>query len=575
MLLSYGALALFANWPSWPGDPSRYRPGDLTGGVWDFAYAAQIILHGHSPFFTNYINYPLGENLAESTPPLLLGLLSLPITVLAGPIASLNFWLWFAFPISAASVFFVLRRFGFSRWAAYVGGLVYGFSPYMNGQGSNHLNLVFMPLPPLIFLAAHRLFVAERTQPLLAGSALGALIACQFYINPEVAVTTLVLLPIGLLILALARPRLALARVRRAGKGLVLGVFIAIAAVAYPVWYSQTGPQHFTGSLGSGLSADLLGTVVPTSIERFAPASIAHFGDRLVQGDTPENGSYLSIPILLLCGFVLIRYWRNRWVRFAAAMAFITVLLSLGGHLAVGGHVMNLLLPGRLIWDTPVLQGLAEVRFTVYIFFFVAVLLAVGIDKCIARWQKAPRHRPILQVAAFAVVLLAGLVMLVPNWPYGVGPASVPSFFTTAAVRSIPQGSTVLVSPYPSVAEVAPMLWQAESAFRFRLLGGYVLIPGADGTVSIYPDELTPLDVYEFLYYEATTGSLPTGAPNMPKLARDCRLFLRRNHVDVVISSGDVSNLPALQDLFTRALGPPNSAGGGLSIWYNVQKRVG
>ena len=582
MLTTYGAIALYANWPAWPGDPSKYRPGDLTGGVWDFAWTAHIFLHPQNPFFTNYINYPLGENLAQTAPPYLLGVVSLPLTFLAGPIASLNFWLWFAFPASAGSMFFVLRRFGFSRWAAYVGGLLYGFSPYMNGQGSNHLILQFVPFPPLIFLATQRLLCAEDGNRRRLGAVLGALIVCQFYICPEVLVSTLVILVVGVVLLGIARPRLALVRFARALPGLALGVFIVGVATVYPAWYSLTGPQHFKGSIGSGLSADLLGTVVPTSNQRFAPTAVANFGDRLVFNDYPENGSYLSIPIVLLSILVVIRCWSNRWVRYSALMAFVTLLLSLGGHLIVGGHVTNLLLPGRLIWDTPVLGNLAEVRFTVYIFVFVAVLLAYGVDVILQEWTRSssvadgrssnwPRY---LRTGVVGSLLASGFMLLVPRWPYQVGPASVPAFFTSSAVRSIPAGSAVLISPYPSVAEVAPMLWQAESGFRFKIFGGYVLIPDPYGYVSLQPDSLYPLDVYQFLWSEATTGQPPPGVPSITILTRDLRTFLRKNHVAVVVSTPDVSNVQALQVLFAGALGHPNYTGGGATVWKDVQQRI-
>jgi hypothetical protein len=50
--------------------------------------------------------------------------------LLVSPIASVNVLLWLAFPLSATSMFFVLRRFVAWDLAAFAGGLLYGFSPY-------------------------------------------------------------------------------------------------------------------------------------------------------------------------------------------------------------------------------------------------------------------------------------------------------------------------------------------------------------------------------------------------------------------------------------------------------------
>ncbi|HEX3923454.1 MAG TPA: hypothetical protein VHY31_14290, partial [Streptosporangiaceae bacterium] len=52
-----------------------------------------------------------------------------PITLLAGPQASLTLALTASIAGSAASAFWVLRRWDASRPAAALGGAVYGFSP--------------------------------------------------------------------------------------------------------------------------------------------------------------------------------------------------------------------------------------------------------------------------------------------------------------------------------------------------------------------------------------------------------------------------------------------------------------
>ena len=578
-IVSYMAISLYANWPAWPGNPSDYRPGDLTGSVWGLAWIAHVIVHPQNPFFTNYINYPAGANIAQNSPAPLLGLITFPLTMLWGPISSLNLLLWLAFPASAASAFYVLRRVGCSRFAAYVGGLLYGFSPYMNGQGIDHLTLCFVPLPPLIFFAAYQLLVSDRRRPLRTGAVLGLLVAAQYYICQEVAVSTIVMLVVAIVVVAVARPKQVLPRVGRALGGLSIAIAIAIAAIAYPVWVSLRGPQHFQGAVGAGLGADLLGSFVPTSLERFVPSAIAKFGNRFVSSDVPENGSYLSIPLVLLALYFVARYWRDRWIRFAAFMALVALATSLGAYLTVNTHGTTIPMPAWLLWQTSGLNDLAEVRFSLYEFFFLAVLLALGIDSGLDRWKRASSRRHSkrrlgMELPGVAALLLVGFVFLVPRWPYGSVPANPPTYFSSKAVRSIPSGSTVLISPYPSVAEVAPQLWQAISEFRFRIIGGYVLSRGTDGHVSVMPEVLGPADVVDFLWNEATSGSAPSPLPKLSVLAQNVRIFVRRYHVSAVISSGYVSNIPAINNLLRHTLGRPSYVGGGVRVWNDLDHRT-
>ena len=60
----------------------------------------------------------------------LLGLLGAPITFLMGPIAAFNVLVNLAFISSATACYFIVSRFVTWWPAAFVGGLVYGFSPY-------------------------------------------------------------------------------------------------------------------------------------------------------------------------------------------------------------------------------------------------------------------------------------------------------------------------------------------------------------------------------------------------------------------------------------------------------------
>ena len=117
---------------------------------------------------------------------LALGVLFMPITKLFGPVVTWNIALRLAIVLSATSMCLVLRRW--TTWwpAAFVGGLLYGFSAYMAYYGGNYLFLVFVPLPPVIFLLLHEILVRQRWRPGRTGALLGVVCALQFFIWSEV-----------------------------------------------------------------------------------------------------------------------------------------------------------------------------------------------------------------------------------------------------------------------------------------------------------------------------------------------------------------------------------------------------
>jgi peptidoglycan/LPS O-acetylase OafA/YrhL len=88
-------------------------------------------------------------------------------------------------PVSATAAFVVLRRWQVWSPAAALGGLLYGFSPYMVGQSRDHIELIFVPLPPFIALTVVSI-LQRRGSPLRLGIQLGLLVTAQYLISPEI-----------------------------------------------------------------------------------------------------------------------------------------------------------------------------------------------------------------------------------------------------------------------------------------------------------------------------------------------------------------------------------------------------
>jgi hypothetical protein len=145
---------------------------------------------------------------------------------------------------------------------------------------------------------------------------------------------------------------------------------------------------------------------------------------------------------------------------------------------------------------------------------------------------------------------VVALLPLVPRWPYPVGQAVTPGFFTTSAVRRIPSGSVVVTYPYPVGYRNWPLVWQAEASMRFRMLGGSPFFVPGPGRRAV--EELKPL-LYPRGIDQAFTAAfngpppVPGARPRLqPTLLRGIRADIHRYHISTVLIDPLFGRDPAL-----------------------------
>jgi hypothetical protein len=574
----YVGLSFFAYWHAWTAStPSVIEPGgqDSQLNIWFIAWVPYALLHGHNPFFTVYGNYPFGVNLLTGTGEVLLGLLATPITLSFGPIVSYNALLTAALASSAFSGYILARRFTTWRPAAFVAGLLYGFSPYMIGQGQYHLNLVFVPLPPLIFLVLHELLWVQKRSPVKWGAFLALLVCSQYFISAEILVDTGIVAIVGIVLLAATHPQIFRERLLHAAAGLGTAVALSVLVLAWPMFYALNGPAHITGSLNpipaEWNRADLLGAVVPNHDQLIAPARLANIGNSFAL-NPQENGSYLGFPLIaILIGAVLLRR-RVRALVLSVGMAVVCFVLSLGSPLIVSGSPVSsngsFGLPGGLLNHVPLLSGGEPARFSLFVALFASVALAVVLDEIRYGEHRRRTRRPDrggVRIAFAGLVGIAALVLLLPNWPYPSGPVDTPAFFTSGDVRSVPAGSVALLYPFPAMGSDNDFaaLWQATSGMRFKTPGGYFLVPQPGTNRASYGRLGLIGDALSALYFGWNLHRIPT-------VKQELLQELQNWHVRTVIAQ-PVGAFPRQTiEYLTWLLGKKPTFVGGVDVWYNV-----
>lgn len=584
VLCCYAALAVLAYWPVLPLDNAQVPAAKLNDSIsvaWFLDWVATAVRHGHDPLVSSYLEHPVGVNLAVNQSMSLAGLLTAPLSWLAGPFAAFNLWLRLAFVASAASMYLVLRRYVARELSAAVGGLVYGFSPFMVGHSLISPNFSLAAVPPVLFLLLDDLLRADRRSARRDGLLLGLAAAVQLYLNPELLAECVLALALAAVVVLAARLRRdGAGRLRRVLAGLGWGL-VPLGVLGAPfAWAYRFGPQRPAGPVVplhylEVFRTDLAGLVVPDRNQLLGPARLVALGTSYTGYAINETGVYLGIPLLLVLAYLLIRLRRRRLSCFAGLLAAAGLVLSLGPSLVVDNHDTGIWLPWALFLHVPVLQSAEAIRFVLCTWLGVAVVVALGLDDLAAAVSRAreragPGRRGVLAVSAVPVlVVLAALVPLVPRWPYASEPTDIPGYFTSPAVRSIPRGAVALTYPYAQAGAVTPEMWQMAANFRFRLVGGYAYVAD-NGGVPFGSPPLRPVALTDLLVGAATSGAAPVPPPGA---ATDLaiRAALRAAGVQVFLLQATGAEPGLVVAELTAALGSRPVASGGILAWYHVR----
>jgi hypothetical protein len=300
-------------------------------------------------------------------------------------------------------------------------------------------------------------------------------------------------------------------------------------------------------------SSDLLAVVTPSRLSAIAPDAAIQRGDRFAG----SKEAYLGIPLLLVVAALLVVH-RSPVVGVGATMLVVSMVLSLGSRLRVGGHSTPVRLPWTAIESLPLLWNMVPARFALFTAMFAGLLLAVAVD---GLWWGGGWWRRSLAVAT-ALVVLAFLAPAAPLRPSPV--VATPPFFTTSALTMLPRDEVALVVPFPRKGRAnQAMLWQTDAGMWFKMPGGYFVGQGADGAaVREAPPSTTSLALNRI----ERGGRPPRLTPALrEELAGD---FARWRVRSVVL--GPMPHRRVMAGFLSDLLGRAPERVGGVELWANA-----
>jgi hypothetical protein len=424
--------------------------------VWGLRWWPYAIGHALNPLYTHQIAAPTGHSLAWVTTAPPVSLLAVPLTLIAGPLASFNLLTAVALPVSAWAAFVLCRRLTGKFWPALVGGAVFGFSAYeVNHGAAGQLNLIYsLMLPILGYLVVvwRDGAIRTRTFVILAGLAM----ALQFYLMMETFADLTAILAVSLLVgfgLAGRDGRPAVVRLAKfLGLAYVIAAVLAAPYVAYVL--SAKAPKL---AVISGL--DLASLVVPRPQNTFGISWLALAANGPVR---QSEAGYVGLPLLILVVLLAVSYWSSKMVRFLTCMLAFIIVAAFGPVLYLEGRRVGKL-PWAALWRLPILRNAYPSRLMLFAYLVLAVATALylaGPARRI-RWARWP----------LAALVIAFIALDTPGID-ATHHSTVPAFISSGEYqRQLRPGEIVTV-----VSEVgnAGMLWQAQSDFYMRIAGGYI-----------------------------------------------------------------------------------------------------
>ena len=365
---------------------------------------------GTSPLHTTLLFYPDGVSFANHVLTPFTGLLGIPLQQFFGLTAVFNLLYMLTFVLSGYGAYLLVLHIAEDRSAAFLGGVIYAFSPFHILHTQTHLDLANIQFIP--FYALFLIKLGERPRAanaIWAGIFLGLTALCSWNYFVFELLLTLIFVVYSLVHEREKVPnREFVLSLAKAG----LTAFILTSPFLIPMLIDLWGgtvelSYRSSGGGARGYSADLAAFFIPSNLHplwRDFPSPKGIYAT--LAGVAAEKTIFLGYTPLILG---IAAAFRVGWIRtrFWLITFFVFMVLALGPDLQIFGeeYLGFTRLPYNwFIQKTPLLRGVrVPARFAVMCILSLSILAGWGL-KSIGDFIK-PRLKPIAAAAAVILVL--------------------------------------------------------------------------------------------------------------------------------------------------------------------------
>lgn len=407
ILLIYTLLTFGLTYPL-PFNLTTHVPNDIGDPLlnsWIIAWDIHALLTDPVNLFNANIFYPLPNTLAFSEHLLSTAALIAPLHLLwTEPILSYNLSLLLTFPLAAFGMYLLLWQWTGQRWAAFLGGLIFGFAPYRFAAIA-HLQLLTVQWLPFIilFLERHLRYPTHKTGRYQL--ALTVLLTAQLLTSWYLAIYTLLIVALFLL------PMVWIQRHDYRWRIVLTTRFLFITAllllpIAWPYFNLLTELRHSRPlHVAISLAAHPLDYLAAAPFNTLFGSLTAPFRQRI--GFTEENTLFIGLiaPLLILFSATT----KGQAVRLFSLIALLCITLSL--TFALPYTLLATILPPSTVirvpprWLIPALFaiaalagiGFSQVRRLPYILTMILILESASIPLPLAKVDNQTTLNPAYQ----------------------------------------------------------------------------------------------------------------------------------------------------------------------------------
>ncbi len=509
----YLVITLVMFWPV-SSDPSHtivnaaFRNSDIFGGdvfdgLWNLWWAGHAVLTPHSNlYFTNMLFYPVGSDLATHTLAPLEGILTLPLQPL-GLVFRYNFVFISSFALSGLFMFMLAYFFVNDKYAPFLAGLIYAFSPINIAQNYAHLTWASSAFVPLFILFL--LLTLEKRQIKYMVVAALALLFIMFFGDLEIGIIATFFAVLLLLYLAITKN--ARFRISVRSVTCVFAIYLLVllfgAPFFAPIFRSIIYSNAISRSAANSnlfetiqFSNNMLSFLLPSYYNgAFNHFSNLYYND-IFSPDLNEKVAYVGYSVLVLVLLAIFYSRKTKKYKEVKLWLFGAIsfgLISLGPLIQVSRYVLPIPGPYLIYYYIPLFNIVAEPgRFDLIAAMCIAVLAAIGFHELSSRVSK--KYKGVLNTSFMLAIIFAVLILVeyngMPSRTMAAQLFMKPQVPPSYGIIAQKQGNySVLILPdlrdnatnylYPGMA----MYFQ--SVFQKPIFGGYV------SRVTI-PEEFSP-----------------------------------------------------------------------------------
>ncbi len=454
--------------------------------------------------------------------------------------------------LSAFAGFLLFKYLTKNTFGSFIGGILYGFSPYlMNQFAVGHLNLIAGYFIPIYILCLyHILKNSRRLNFIWYGLVFGLLFFLNLITSIEYGISLLLFSIIFLILYALFVDNIyKFKKYKYSIYSLAIGALTAVMLYLPWIYYLKFSSLSLSSANIHALGSSIGGN---------------QYNRLLSFLDIPNlSAIHMSTFIGLGAIILILIVWKNRKhnkdIKLWLTLWGFFYVLSLGSFLSMSeipGNHTSFMMPFYLISQIPYVNAILPYRLTIYVMLATGLLVAFFFEDFYRRFLnfKAIHHKKYLKYLVLILISAVLIVEIFPK-PFILYKPNLHQKTYNYITRKTPPKSTLLEVPFTqrqttifSIEDTLFMLYQANEGLSYKTMSSYV--PAYSASQQKYYYSIHLLRNIFNLENDTTTSFSIT----KPELIDFIKFF---NIHSIVIHKNQTKNYNTLVNGFSKDLGLP------------------